>query len=287
MTPARRIIGVAAAALVLSASVETRVLAHPGIDEQIAHVNELLAAQPDSATLYVRRGELNRVHQDWPAAEADFLKALALDPDIAVAEMCLGRLKLETGKPEEAKPYLDRYLQKRPTDTEALATRGRVLVALGQPLAGAEDLSRSIESGNREPRPEQYLERAHALEAAGPEYLPRAIQGLDEGRARLGDPVTLQLLAVDLELERGGYDAALKRIDELAKQSVRQEPWLIRRATILEAAGRRAEAKDSYQQALAAIETLPSARRGTKAVAQLESEARAAIQRLDAAPTAQ
>ncbi len=287
MTPMRRIVGIAAAALVLGTSVETRLWSHAGIDEQIARVDELIAAQPNTANLYIRRGELHRVHRDWPAAEGDFLKALALDPDLLIAEMCLGRLKLETGKPDQAKPYLDRYLKKRPTDAEALSIRGRALMALGQPLPAAEDLTRAIEGGNREPRPEQYLERARALQAAGPEYLPRAIQGLDEGRARLGDPVTLQLLAIDLEIERGGFEAALKRVDELAKQSVRQEPWLIRRATILEAAGRKGEARDSYRQALTAIETLPSARRGTKAVAQLESEARAAIQRLDAAITAQ
>ena len=287
MAPVRRIIGIAALAIALGASLRAPLWAHAGIDEQIERVNGLIAAEPNSASLYVRRGELHRIHRDWPAAEADLLKALALDPDLAIAELCLGRLKLETGKPAEAKPYLDRYLRKRPTDSEALAARGRVLSALGQPLQAAEDLTRCIEDGNREPRPEQYLERARALQAAGKEHLPRAIQGLDEGRARLGDPVTLQLLAIDLELERGSFDGALRRVDELARQSVRQEPWLIRRATILEAAGRPAEARASYQRALSAIDALPSARRGTKAVAQLESEARAALQRLDATPRTQ
>ena len=213
MAPLQRIIGIASLAIVFGASAGAPLWAHPGIDEQIARVNGLIEADPGSASLYLRRGELHRVHRDWPAAEADFLKALALDPDLATAELCLGRLKLESGKPGDAKPYLDRYLRKRPTDSEALAARGRALVALGQPMAAAEDFTRCIEGGNREARPEYYLERAHALQAAGKENLARAIQGLDEGRTRLGDPVTLQLLAIDLEIERGSFDATVDRVN--------------------------------------------------------------------------
>jgi len=280
MTWRRRIVGISLLVGV-AAFPAPSIAAHPGVDEQIGRMNDLIAASPEDATLYVRRGELHRIHRDWTSAETDLLTALALEPELATAELCLARVKSDAGKPTDAKPYLDRYLKRRPNDVEALALRGRVLEAMGEHLKAAEDLTRCIENESRDPRPENYLDRARALQAAGPEHLARAIEGLDEGRARLGDPVTLQLFAVDLEIERRNYDGALRRIDELARGSVRQEPWLVRRGTILEAAGRPTDARAAYVRAIAAIETLPKARRDTKAVSVLESEARAALQRLD------
>ncbi len=283
----RRIIGSIAILAGLCSVAGPLLLAHPGLDEQIASVNAQIAEHPEDAALYLKRGELHRIHRDWPAAQADLIKAMTLQPDLTVAELCLGRMKLDAGAPAEAKPYLDRYLAKRPNDAEALALRGSALEALGQHLRAAEDLTQCIATPGHDPRPEYYLDRARALQAAGPQYLAQAIQGLDEGRARLGDPVTLQLLALDLELERKNFDGALRRVDELAHASARQEPWLIRRGTILEAAGRPGEAREAYTRAIAAIEALPGARRGTRAVASLESEARAALQRLNEQPQAQ
>jgi tetratricopeptide (TPR) repeat protein len=135
--------------------------------------------------------------------------------------------------------------------------------------------------------PELYLERARALVAAGPQHLDRAIAGLDEGLRRLGEPVTLQLYAIDLEVEGRRFDAAIKRLDLLASRAARQEPWLMRKGAVLEAAGRREEALQAYRQALEAVESLPPNRRGSKAVNRLESEARAAIERTSDDQTSQ
>ncbi len=52
--------------------------------------------------------------------------------------------------------------------------------------------------------------------------------------------------------------------------------------SILEAAGRTAEAREAYAQTLASIDTLPTSRRNNRAVERLENEAREAMRRLDA-----
>ena len=88
------------------------------------------------------------------------------------------------------------------------------------------------------------------------------------------------LYAVELEVEAGRYDEALRRIDRLASGSARQEPWLMRKGALLEAAGRPDEAIAVYSEALEAIETLSPRRRGTKAVQRLETEALTALERL-------
>ena len=57
----------------------------------------------------------------------------------------------------------------------------------------------------------------------------------------------------------------------------RKETWLVRRAQILKEAGREEEAQKNYQEALAALDRLPPAHRGTRATLQLETRIRAAM----------
>jgi predicted Zn-dependent protease len=247
-------------------------------------MDKMIEAQPDDPTLYLRRGELHRIHQDWVKARKDYQHARKLDPDLAAVDFCMGRMKLEAGKPVEAKRYLDRYLERRPNDPKGRQTRGEALVELGQPLAAAEDFTVALaNAGQGTPRPEIYLARARALLAAGPEHLDLAVSGLDEGLEVMGWPVTLDLYALELETEAKRFDAALRRLDRLAANSRRKEPWLMRKGAVLEAAGREHEAARVYRQALEAIDTLPRHRRGTKAVKRMETEAIAALERLNVA----
>lgn len=256
--------------------------AHPAIERQIQDLTGQIETAPNDANLYLRRGELHRIHRDWEQAEADYETSLRLDPHLAIAKYCLGRMKLEAGDSASAKAFLDKYLEQRPTDPEALAARARASTALGQYLAAAGDFTGAIDhSPGDSPRPEYFLERARALEAAGPDHIDEALTGLDSGVDRLGEVITLQLYAVDLELARRNYDGALRRLDRISAGSVRQEPWLVRKATILEAAGRTEDARVAYQQTLTSIDELPSSRRNNKAVTRLENEAREALKRLE------
>jgi predicted negative regulator of RcsB-dependent stress response len=123
------------------------------------------------------------------------------------------------------------------------------------------------------------LERAQALASAGDGHVAEALRSLDEGVAELGPVVTLQLLAIELELRRKTYDAALARLDAVAAQSPRKETWLERRGQILASAGRAAEAGEAFVAALAAVEALPPPRRRVRAVIELEARLRTALAR--------
>jgi tetratricopeptide (TPR) repeat protein len=269
------------AAPLVGFSTVTSAWAHLGVDEQIVVLDKLIEARPTDASLYLRRGELHRIHQDWTLAEKDYLHSLKLDPELLAARYCLGRMKLEAGEPQQAREHLDSYVKARPNDPAARTIRGRILVELGQPLAAANDFTVALANAREgTSRPEIYLERARALITAGPDNLDKALAGLDEGLEALGEPVTLQLYALELEMGARRFDAALRRIDRLAAQSSRKEPWLMRRGAILEAAGRKSEAMESYRAALTALDTLPASRRNNNAVRRLETEAQAAIARL-------
>jgi len=264
------------------------VQAHPDLDWQISQMTARIEADPRNARLYLQRGELYRNHRDWSAAEADFLRARALQPDLAAVDFYIGQLKLDADLPKQAKQALDRFLAKEPDHARAHIARARALVRLGQPRAAVRDYDRALQAHGKDHRPEPtyYLERAHALASVGTKHVDAALRGLDDGLERLGRPVTLQLYAIELELERGRHDAALARLEQIASRANRQESWLVRRGEILESAGRVVEARSAYAAALDAIEALPVSRRGSRAMQRLQTQAATAVERLDASASA-
>jgi tetratricopeptide (TPR) repeat protein len=108
-----------------------------------------------------------------------------------------------------------------------------------------------------------------------------ALKSLDEGIARFGSVVTLQLRAIEIERKSKQYDNALKRVETILRQSARKDQWLLARAQILEEADRKQKALESWREALLAIDQLPENRRGTADTQERSKEIRAALARLE------
>lgn len=245
--------------------------AHGDLDDQIAEATRRIERSPRDAALWFRRGELHRFHEDWPAALADLRRAAELDPAMEVVDLALGKTWLKAGDAARAREALDRFLKRQPGHAEALSERGRALASLGLRKEAEADFTRAL-ALLAEPRPENYLERARVQPA------DRAAAGIEEGLRRLGSIVTLELAALDLELEAGKFDAALARLARLAEASPRKETWLARRGEVLREAGRPEQAREAFAAALAAIEVLPPGRRGAKSMVDLEKRVREALE---------
>lgn len=253
--------------------------AHDGLHEQIAEVSARIKRAPQDAILYLKRGELYRLHQNWRRAEADYDRAARLRPGLAVVDLARGKMLFEAGRSRSAIVALDRLLLKQPQHFEALVTRARVLVKLGRRVEAGQDFTTAIRL-TATPQPELYIERARSLAdkpGSKTDNIIEALRGLDEGLTKLGPLVTLQLYAVDLELRRNGYDKALARLETVAAQSPRKEAWLFRRGEILLLAARKAEAHEAFASALATLESLPMNRRRTRTVIDLEARLRTAL----------
>jgi len=259
-------------------------VAHGPLHEQISELISRIQADPQNAALYVRRGELHSHDGAWAAALADYDHAAQLDPGLAAVDLARGKTLLAARRFTEAKQALDRFLAHHPDHAEAYVTRARILVELGKHGTAVEDYTRAVrlEAQLSQPNPDHYLERAHACAAQGEEFIAEALRGLDEAIEALGPIVTLELYAIELELTGKRYDAALARLEMIRAQSRRQERWLARRGEILEQAGRAAEARLAYEQALAAIGLLPERHRKTRATTELEAQIHAALTRLAA-----
>ena len=247
--------------------------AHGPLHEQIAELNARIDHDPRDAGLYLRRGELYGLHGDCDAALADFDRVARLAPALAAVDLARGKALFRAGRLAPAQDALDRFLAREPDHPDGNVTRARVLVKLGDYQAAVRDYGRAIAMWER-PEPEHYVEWAQAFAALGD--LERAVRALDDGIAKLGPIVSLQIPAIDLELAVGRVEAALARVDAIASRAPRPEPWLARRGEILERAGRAAEARRAYEVALAGLRLA----RATRATGELESKLRAALTRL-------
>lgn len=249
--------------------------AHEGLHEQIAALTAKIKRDPKNASLYLQRGELHRLHRDWSRAAADYDRAARLQPSLKIVDLARGKMLFESGRLQRSKSTLDRFLSRQPGHYEGLLTRARVLAKLEKRSDAARDFTEAL-SASSVPEPELYLERASVL-AGDEQQITEALRGLDEGIAKLGPVVTLQLAAIDLELRRHNYDAALTRLDQITAQSERKETWLVRRGEILKLAGRDDEARAAFNAALVAIESLPAGHRQSRSVTALELRARSAL----------
>jgi tetratricopeptide (TPR) repeat protein len=266
-------------AAVLAALVATTAApAHDDLDRQIARVTARLAADPGNASLLLRRAELHRQHRDWDRSLADLIRAEAADPSNDDVTFARGRLFRDAGWPRAALLVLAPYLAAHPDHGPAHLVRARALVDVGR---FADAVSAYDDAVTHLPvrQPDHYVERARAARRAGGEHLAAAVRGLDAGMDDLGPIVTLELLAIETEVELGRHDAALARIDARLRRAPRPESWLVRRAEVLERAGRPADAAESCRAALAAIDDLPPRHRSTAATRALADRANALLRR--------
>ena len=196
---------------------------HPSVDEQIAGLTARIERQPSDPSLYLKRGDQYRYRGNWSGARADYRRARRIDPALDVVDLRLGTLFLDQGEPRRARRAFDAYLARRPSDLLGLRLRSRAFRLIGMPLAAAEDMRRVIDASAPplRPEPDDYLDRARAFEAAGGDHLGEAILALDEGMAALGPIVSLQIPAIELDVQVGRFEEALRRLETLPPETRR------------------------------------------------------------------
>jgi tetratricopeptide (TPR) repeat protein len=247
--------------------------AHPDHEVLAAAVRAELARKPGDPELLRRQGRLREMAGDWEGALVELEHARDHGADPAAVAAARGRVFLRAGWPRMALVEYERVLAMRPDAFEILFERGRAWRALGRADEADRDFGRAIANMSA-PRPEQVVERRDALLGSG--RREEAVRALDEGIRRLGHIPSLELAAVDLEVELGRFTRALARLDALLARAPANTAWIAQRGDVLARAGRHREARAEFARALAQVQRGARPGRG-RASQDLERRLRAAL----------
>lgn len=262
------------AAVLLSVTSIPLVHGHGELHERIAELSTQIDRAPGDATLYFRRAEMRRLHQEWTAAEDDYRHALTLNPKLAAVRLGRATLRFDCGHAAEAEKLATEYLLEVPGQADGLLLRARARATLGRVDEAARDYDAALASSIAVTA-DVYLERAMYLNQTVPARRDEALRGLDEGMQRVGPLLTLQEMAVELEVAAGRTDDALTRIESVLATHPRHVDWLATKWRVLVATGRTDDATAAKSAALAALDALPPRRRLLPVMVDLDRRLRA------------
>ena len=248
--------------------------AHGLLHDQIAAMNAEIEKQPANPELLLRRAELRRLHEEWDEAAHDI--AAARDAGAAAGAVAFARARVNAGRMdwEAAARELPAVVKELPENVEGWRLAGAVQTARGQHAAAVAAWREAVAKADPA-RPDDCVFLARALHANGAN--DEAIAALDVGIRRIGELAVLIEEAAGIEEDSRRWDAALDRIARLVAISPNPARWLARRGDIAEKAGRPAAAEEARRAALAAIESLPTARRNTSAMSDLAGQLRKSL----------
>lgn len=238
--------------------------AHGDLHDQIEKTTREIAGNPTNAALYLKRGELHRLHREFAPAFADYTQAERLDRAIAGVELGRARAFADQRQWAEAEAAITRYISRVPGNETALALRAEIRDNANKP--SATDWAAAI-AASGEPRIDYYiaLAEAHARYGAHSE----ALRAIDQGVGKLGPLVTLRQWAIESLAKQRRWEEAIARIDSLIAEAPRKESWLARKAELQKAAMQFERASETAAAARGAIEQLPPRVQQTKAVLDL------------------
>ncbi len=251
--------------------------AHEDLHERIAALDRQISASA-TAPLLIRRADLHRRHQDWDRALRDFAAAEALAPDDPALAPGRAQVHLDRGAPREALGVLDALEEETAGKGLILLLRARALAAAGETAAASTTYAAATER-LATPRPEHFLEHAALLAAAEPADPEGAIAVIDRGVARLGGLLSIQVRALEIERGAGLLEAALRRTRHIAADAAAGPQWRVVESEILLELKRCDEARKVARDVIDKLRRLPTRRRSTPGIRELERRAAAVLDR--------
>ena|GEM_PF-847394 len=237
-------------------------------------VNRKIETSPDDANLWYQRGFLNLEHEDPDQALADLEKAESLAPGKLPTLLLKGQALELSGKLPEARSSLDAHILRFPDHGRGYSSRARVLLKLGMREEALVDYRTAL-SKTPDAEPDLVQEAATALAAS--DHDDEALAVLESGLKRLGEIPSLMLKALEFELKSGRFESALCRVEAMKKSAPRPEPWMAKRAKLLDKAGRADESRAAWQALAIHLENLPNLERGSNSMSLLAEQAHKAL----------
>lgn len=212
-------------------------------DEAEAEFRRALELQPNHAFARFQLGVLHLTHRRWAEAATELQLALEADPHFTAARVNLGQALTQLGRPDEAAAQYRAALADDPTAQDARTNLAALLVTRGRAAEGAALLREAIAAA-----PD--LAEAHY-------HLGLALGRGPEAEAAFRDALRLKPDLVAARLALGNVLAArgdLRGADEAYRETLRQDPSLAEahyaRGNLFARQQRFDDALAAYQEAL-------------------------------------
>jgi tetratricopeptide (TPR) repeat protein len=248
---------------------------HEGLHELIDAQKKEVEKAPSDPALRFELASLYGSHGELDLALKSLERVDGLAPGKFQTDLVRSQAYGVVGDYRNAKEALDRQLASHPENPRAWLLRAGAKQHLGQDKESLADFREALKR-TPSPDPDLIQEVADALAKQG--FHDEAAAVLAAGIQRLGHIPSLVFRSVDLEISTKNFDAALRLIDEAQTDAPRPEPWIARRATILEQAGRSEESRAAWKALADRLASLPERERTSRSMSQLADQARNALE---------
>jgi TolB-like protein/Tfp pilus assembly protein PilF len=192
----------------------------PSVQQAVADAESAVARDPDSADSYAARGFVRYYRSwDWSGAEADFMKALALDPSDSTVQVRYGGLLVALGRLQEAIAATKIAVGLDPLSILAWHRLGRYYIATRQFAAAHEAIRRALEIQPEFAAAQSALATLLLLEGKAAEALVTFSKIASESSRLSGVAIAEQTLGHSEESQRA--------LDELIEKHSRDSAFLI------------------------------------------------------------
>jgi tetratricopeptide (TPR) repeat protein len=229
---------------------------HLPLDQQLRRLGELIEREPRNVELRLRRSDLLSRRGRWDSAMHDLALARRLRPDLARVDLQLGLICFRRGDLAQAQRALTSFVARDGSHAEAWATLARIAWRGGRRQAAIASFSRAIDRGSS-------VDTVLALGSLQREsrQLAEAERTYERGLRDHAGAVVIRLALIELQLGRGAYQRALASIAPMLRQPAGTALWRVRRAAVLERAGRRDSARAELELAAGEARTAFERRR--------------------------
>ena len=248
------------------------------LEHQISHLHA-----GEAVELLLQRADLHRRQSAWDAALHDYQSVATLEPDNIELALGLAKMHLDQKQFQEAMEWSTRALNIEPTVAQGGLVQARALAGMGDYNSAAAAYNGAMKILSN-PRPEHYLEQAQIVSAdvSNPNSHHNAIAILDKGIDQLGNLVSLNKFAYELELKAGDREAALRRIDRVLAHNGSLLNWRMQRSELLLELGQLNDARNTALCLIHSIQKLPQQRRNSQVFTNLMARSQKLVEHIHA-----
>ena len=256
-------------------------LSHDDVVQRILELTHQIALHPQDTGLYMERGELYLIHEEYQNALGDF--TFCVDHDFNNVRVCMGMSKtyLYLNQPGDALTFVEKALTLEPKQLTTLELKATILSQLGRNCEAGNTMELLLTNTNN-PSPILFLETSTYMESCDESVTAlNAIRVLEDGINRLGEIKVLQKRLVTLYMSSKQYDEAIRVQTSIIENSKLKIRSYFERAQLYIQLQSEDKAKEDLMTALALMNELPDHKKGISSLANLKNEMSALLNELE------